>query len=210
MMYNAHTKGSSGSIWSSGLIGTTQHASLVSLSSSVASLLWHHEIARMCLLGLALIAFLAVYGLSLGFMLALHRIKPWGSVRGILAQIAFASAIPMGMAINALIVYVRVQTPSDETDAAGSDSSSSNNGSGGSIVFVSSSLLGVGSVGLCHSSLYARILLLCECVACGLLIHSALVDVILEEWARRDANWAKTVSFGTTAALVMIAAFFTV
>jgi hypothetical protein len=50
---------------------------------------------------------------------------------------------------------------------------------------------------------YGYYLLVCQCFCVGILIYAAFLDLLLEEWARKDAIWGKYIGFTIGAAVVI-------
>lgn len=50
---------------------------------------------------------------------------------------------------------------------------------------------------------YDLYLLVCQCFCVGILLYAAFLDLLLEEWARRDAMWGKYTGFAVGAGIVL-------
>jgi hypothetical protein len=55
---------------------------------------------------------------------------------------------------------------------------------------------------------YSVYLLVCQCACVGVLLYCAFIDMILEEWARREAMPGKTIAFAVGATMVCVCAVY--
>jgi len=162
------------------------------IPSSLSST-WHREIVHLTLQLLTVVAFLAFYSVAFGMMLSLHRVSTWKSWRGSMALILWSVALPLGGLIN---VSVATMGSSSEEVMVMPVSDADSDGR------VTPSSIAMHPSSTPHTIPYARFVLIMQCLSIGLLLHQSIVDVILEEWARRDAMKSKTIAATLTIATV--------